>query len=301
MGGLREQIRRIEIGSQVSCGFRLLVLKDGALTSHCAQTVRNIGMAETQIEWTDATWNPVVGCSIVTAGCTHCYAMEMARRLEAMGVEKYRGLTRRSSARTVWKGVIREDHDALAIPFKWRKPRKIFVNSMSDLFHEKVSDTFIKSVWQVMADTPHHNYQILTKRPDRMATLVGKKIKKVLPNVWLGTSVENTAVLRRIDHLRKIPAAIRFISFEPLIGPVGEVDLTDIHWAIVGGESGHAARPIQECWIDEIYHQCLEYDTRFFFKQWGTWGKDNKRRSKKANGREYRGQTWDEMPILATA
>jgi len=258
-------------------------------------------MAETQIEWTDATWNPVVGCSIVTAGCTHCYAMEMARRLEAMGIEKYRGLTRRSGARTIWKGVVREDQEALTIPFRWKKPRKIFVNSMSDLFHEKVSDAFIRSVWQVMADTPHHNYQILTKRPDRMAAMVTKKIKNILPNVWLGTSVENAAVLERVDHLRRVPAAIRFISFEPLIGPVGTVDLSDIHWAIVGGESGHAARPIQESWIDEIYHQCLDYETRFFFKQWGTWGKDNKRRSKKANGREYRGQTWDEMPIFATA
>src|SRR4029079_10879062 len=123
-------------------------------------------MAETQIEWTDATWNPVVGCSIATSGCTHCYAMEMARRLEAMGVAKYDGLTRRSGNRTIWNGVIREDRGALGIPLSWKKPRKIFVNSMSDLFHDKVSDDFIKSVWAVMADTPHHNYQILTKRPD---------------------------------------------------------------------------------------------------------------------------------------
>lgn len=256
-------------------------------------------MAESQIEWTDATWNPVVGCSIVTSGCTHCYAMEMARRLEAMGVVKYNGLTRRSGNRTIWKGVVREDHAALAIPLSWKKPRKIFVNSMSDLFHDKVSDTFIKAVWKVMADTPHHNYQILTKRPDRMATIVAKKIKTVLPNVWLGTSIENAAVVDRLEHLRKIPAAIRFISFEPLIGPVGQVDLTGVQWAIVGGESGRAARPIQENWIDEIHEQCLEHGTRFFFKQWGTWGKDNKRRSKKANGREYRGRTWDEMPALA--
>ena len=260
-----------------------------------------LGMAETQIEWTDATWNPVVGCSIVTSGCTHCYAMEMARRLEAMGVAKYEGLTRRSGNRTIWNGVVREDRNALAIPLSWRKPRKIFVNSMSDLFHERVSDGFIKSVWAVMADTPHHNYQILTKRPDRMASIVSNKIKNILPNVWLGTSVENAAVVDRLDHLRKVPAAIRFISFEPLIGPVGLLDLSGVDWAIVGGESGRAARPIQEAWIDEIHEQCLEYGTRFFFKQWGTWGKDNKRRSKKANGREYRGATWDEMPIVATS
>ena len=253
-------------------------------------------MAETQIEWTDSTWNPVAGCSIVTAGCTNCYAMEMAKRLEAMGVEKYAGLTRKTGRRTVWNGVVREDKDALTIPHRWRKPRKIFVNSMSDLFHERVSNAFILKVWRVMRETPHHNYQILTKRPERMAELVATKIGEVLPNVWLGTSIEDVSVVNRIEHLRRVPAAIRFISFEPLIGSVGAVDLQDIHWAIIGGESGKSARPIREEWIDEIYAQCLSAGTAFFFKQWGTWGKDNKKRSKKANGREYRGRTWDEMP-----
>ncbi|WP_293827380.1 DUF5131 family protein [uncultured Brevundimonas sp.] len=214
-------------------------------------------MAETQIEWTDATWNPVAGCSIVTAGCTHCYAMEMAKRLEAMGVQKYAGLTRRTGKRTVWNGVVREDREALSIPHRWRKSRKIFVNSMSDLFHERVSDAFIRDVWKVMRETPHHNYQILTKRPERMAKLVATLIGDVLPNVWLGTSIENADVVGRIEYLRQVPAAIRFISFEPLIGAVGTVDLADIHWAIVGGESGKAARPIREEWIDEIYVQCL--------------------------------------------
>lgn len=253
-------------------------------------------MAETQIEWTDATWNPVAGCSIMSAGCTNCYAMEMARRLESMGVEKYRGLTRRSGRRTIWNGHVLEDENSLDIPRKWTRPRKIFVNSMSDLFHEGVSDSFILRVWDVMRDTPRHNYQILTKRPDRMAQVVSDLIPDVLPNVWLGTSVENTEVVDRIDHLRSVPAAVRFISFEPLIGPVGAVDLTDIHWAIVGGESGRSARPVREDWIDEIYGQCAVYNCVFFFKQWGTWGKDNKRRSKKANGREYRGRTWNDMP-----
>jgi protein gp37 len=222
--------------------------------------------------------------------------MEMARRLEAMGIEKYTGLTRRTGRRTVWNGVVREDRDALPIPYRWRKPRKIFVNSMSDLFHPRVSDAFILDVWQVMRETPHHNYQILTKRPERMAELVASKMGDVLPNVWLGTSIENADVVERIVHLRSAPAAIRFISFEPLIGTVGAVDLRGIHWAIVGGESGQSARPIREEWIDEIYALCLSAGTAFFFKQWGTWGKDNKKRSKKANGREYRGQTWDEMP-----
>lgn len=258
-------------------------------------------MAETQIEWTDATWNPVSGCSIITAGCTHCYAMEMAKRLEAMHIAKYAGLTRKSGRRTVWNGVVREDRDALAIPHGWRKPRKIFVNSMSDLFHERVTDAFILDVWQVMRETPRHNYQILTKRPERMAELVATKIGEILPNVWLGTSIEDGNVVERIDALRAAPAAIRFISFEPLIGSVGTVDLRDIHWAIVGGESGKSARPIREEWIDEIYVQCLSAGTAFFFKQWGTWGKDNKKRSKKANGREYRGRTWDEMPAAPQA
>lgn len=253
-------------------------------------------MAETQIEWTDATWNPVAGCSIMSAGCTNCYAMQMAKRLEAMSVEKYRGLTRRSGRRTIWNGIVREDAAALDIPLRWKKPKKIFVNSMSDLFHEGVSDAFIFRVWDVMRATPHHHYQILTKRPDRMAELVGSKISDILPNVWLGTSIENADVIKRADALRKVRAAIRFISFEPLIGPVGTINLTGIHWAIVGGESGRSARPIREEWIDEIYEQCGSYDTAFFFKQWGTWGKDNKRRSKKANGREYRGQEWDQMP-----
>lgn len=253
-------------------------------------------MAETQIEWTDATWNPVVGCSVMSAGCTNCYAIEMARRLEAMGIEKYRGLTRKSGKRTVWKGIVREDLTALEIPFRWKRPKKIFVNSMSDLFHDAVSESFIAKVWSVMERTPHHHYQILTKRPDRMADVVSRYIRKILPNVWLGTSIEESAVTIRADSLRHIPAAIRFISFEPLIGSVGPIDLSGIQWAIVGGESGRSARPIREEWIDEIYDQCSRYDTTFFFKQWGTWGKDNKRRSKKANGRTYRGKTWDDMP-----
>lgn len=258
-------------------------------------------MAETQIEWTDSTWNPVAGCSIMSAGCTNCYAMQMARRLEAMGVDKYDGLTRKSGKRTVWSGLVREDRGALDIPRRWRKPRKIFVNSMSDLFHTEVSDKFINDVWNVMRDTPQHSYQILTKRPDRMRAFLSERESSVLPNVWLGTSVENDAVSERIDFLRGTPAAIRFISFEPLIGSVGDIDLSEIHWAIVGGESGPSARPIREEWIDEIHNFCRLHRTAFFFKQWGTWSADNKKRSKKANGRHYRGRTWDEMPDKVAA
>ena len=253
-------------------------------------------MAETQIEWTDATWNPVAGCKIMSAGCKNCYAMQMARRLESMGVKKYANLTRRSGNRTIWNNTVRLDESALNIPLKWRKPRNIFVNSMSDLFHEKVTGEFILKVWDIMSRTPHHNYQILTKRPDRMAKFVANKIKKTLPNVWLGTSIENSDVSFRIEEIQAVPAAVRFISFEPLIGSIGRVNFENIHWAIVGGESGPSARPIREEWIDEIYQLCLEHGTAFFFKQWGAWGKDNKKRSKKANGRQYLGQTWDEMP-----
>jgi protein gp37 len=224
--------------------------------------------------------------------------MELARRLEAMDVPKYAGLTRRSGGRAIWNGVVREDWTALSIPHTWKKPRKIFVNSMSDLFHVGVSDRFIAAVWQVMQETPHHHYQILTKRPERMLELISTEIRNVLPNVWLGTSVENASVVDRVEHLRRTPANIRFISFEPLIGSVGAVNLSGIHWAIVGGESGRGARPIREEWIDGIYQQCVQSGTAFFFKQWGAWGRDNKRRSKRANGREYRGRTWDEMPVI---
>lgn len=258
-------------------------------------------MAETQIEWTDATWNPVAGCSLASSGCTNCYAMQLARRLEAMGVEKYAGLTSKHGKRVVWNGTIRLDYKSLKIPHGWKKPRNIFVNSMSDLFHQDVSDDFILRVWEVMEQTPQHNYQILTKRPSRMQDFVLSNIRKVLPNVWLGTTVESSSLSERIDFLRNTPAAIRFISFEPLIGAVGKVDLTDIDWAIIGGESGASARPIKEKWIDEIHGQCEIYNTAFFFKQWGSWGKDNKKRSKKANGREYKGRTWDDMPLMKNA
>lgn len=258
-------------------------------------------MAETEIEWTDATWNPVAGCSLMSSGCTNCYAMKMAKRLEAMGVEKYSNLTQVVNRQAVWTGMIREDQKSLQIPLSWKKPRKIFVNSMSDLFHDGVSESFISDVWQVMADTPRHNYQILTKRPDRMSKLLNSWGGAILPNVWLGTSVENSKVIDRIEQLRGVPATIRFISFEPLIGAVGDISLQNIHWAIVGGESGPNARPIREEWIDEIHDQCKDYETAFFFKQWGTWGSDNKKRSKKANGRTYRGQTWDQMPSQAVS
>lgn len=246
-------------------------------------------MAETSIEWTDATWNPVAGCSVISPGCTNCYAMRMAARLEAMGVEKYNGLTRRSGGRSVWTGKIWFDEKSLERPRTWAKPRRIFVNSMSDLFHEAVSTHFVERVWQVMKDTPRHTYQILTKRPDRMVEIVAEL--PLLDNVWLGTSVENADYLHRINDLRRVSAAVRFISFEPLIGSVAGADLKDIHWAIVGGESGPRARPMLELWVNEIETMCRRNGVAFFFKQWG--GKN-----KKAAGRSYRGDTYDELPSL---
>jgi len=246
-------------------------------------------MAETSIEWTDASWNPVAGCTVLTAGCTNCYAMRMAARLEAMGTAKYRGLTRKSGGRAVWTGKIRLDNASLDIPRTWSKPRKVFVNSMSDLFHEDVPIEFIARVWDVMKGTPRHTYQILTKRPERMAQLLAQPSFEILPNVWLGASVEDHRVLYRLDAIRQVPAAIRFVSLEPLIGSVSQGDLTGIHWAIVGGESGPRAREMKPEWVDEIEAMCRRSGTAFFFKQWG--GKN-----KKAAGRILNGKTYDEMP-----
>jgi protein gp37 len=248
-------------------------------------------MAETSIEWTDSTWNPVAGCAVLTAGCTNCYAMRMAARLEAMDVAKYRGLTRKSGTRHVWTGRVRLDEAALSIPLSWKKPRKIFVNSMSDLFHDDVPSDFVARVWSVMAQTPRHTYQILTKRPDRMRAIVIQEALPVLPNVWLGASVEDARVLYRLDELRGTPAAVRFVSFEPLIGSVANANLKKIHWAIVGGESGPRARPMEEKWVEEIHALCVGAETAFFFKQWGG-------RNKKAAGRFYHGRTWDTLPDL---
>jgi protein gp37 len=251
-------------------------------------------MAETSIEWADATWNPVAGCTVITAGCTHCYAMRMAARLDAMGQQKYRGLTRRSGGRAVWTGKVRLDAATLTVPASWSRPRMVFVNSMSDLFHDRVPISFIKRVWDVMEATPRHTYQILTKRPDRMADLLQRDDFKVLPNVWLGASIEDNRVLARLDHLRRIQTAVRFASFEPLIGSVASANLNDIHWAIVGGESGPRARPMQPEWVDQIEALCRRYGVAFFFKQWGGV-------NKKATGREFRGRTFDEMPQVQSS
>lgn len=247
-------------------------------------------MAQTsKIEWTDATWNPVAGCTIASAGCSNCYAMRLAARLAAMGSLKYADLTRKSGGRAVWTGKIALDVKSLSAPYKWRKPRRVFVNSMSDLFHSDVPDEFVARVWRVMTETPQHTYQVLTKRPDRMRKLLTNPTFGSGANIWIGTSVENASVLDRIEELRAISGFVKFISFEPLIGPIGPVDLTDIDWAIVGGESGPRARPMNAAWVQQIEDRCRAYGTAFFFKQWGGT-------NKKATGRTLNGRTYDEMP-----
>ncbi len=241
------------------------------------------------IEWTDATWNPIAGCAMVSPGCTNCYAMRMAARLQAMDHPSYRGTTRKSGGRPVWTGRIKLIKHALDIPLHWKKPRKIFVNSMSDLFQDGIPPEFIGKVWKTMLAADHHVYQILTKRPDNMKRIIESSALKAAPHIWLGTSVESGRYAGRVAMLRETPAVIRFVSFEPLLDHVGTIDLSGIHWAIVGGESGPGSRPIAQDWVDEIQKQCRKYETAFFFKQWGGT-------NKKAAGRTYRGRTWDEYP-----
>lgn len=241
------------------------------------------------IEWTDVTWNPVAGCTVMSAGCTNCYAMRMAARLQAMGHSSYAGTTRKSGKRHVWTGKTNLVPSVLEQPYKWRKPRHVFVNSMSDLFAEGVPFDYVARVWSVMEEIDRHTYQVLTKRPDRMAKFLETRKKRVPSNIWIGTSVEDIRVVDRIAELSRCPAEIRFISFEPLIGSVGNVDLSKVAWAIVGGESGPNSRAMDRSWVDEIHTQCRKQDVSFFFKQWGGT-------NKKAAGRILDGRTWDEMP-----
>ncbi len=239
------------------------------------------------IEWTEETWNPVTGCTKISAGCKHCYAETMAKRLRAMGAVGYEnGFT-----------TITCHENRLSAPLRRKKPTVYFVNSMSDLFHPKVPIPFIDKVMDTILQTPQHTYQILTKRPQKMEEYFATR--KTPPNAWLGVTVENKKHgVPRIDILRKISAEVRFLSVEPLLEDVGEIDLHDIHWVIVGGESGAKARPMKPQWVANVKRQCRAAKAKFFFKQWGAWGKDGVVRSKHANGRIYQGRTWDEMPIL---
>ncbi len=213
-------------------------------------------MAQSNIEWTELTWNPVTGCNKISPGCKYCYAEVMTRRLKSMGVEKYKDGFQ-----------IRTHADSLATPFTWRKPKIVFVNSMSDLFHPDVPVEFIKTVFQVMNQTPQHVYQVLTKRSERLLDLSEELTWS--PNIWMGVSVESEKYTFRIDDLSKTAAQTKFLSIEPLIAPVKTLNLDQINWVIVGGESGHKARPIKKAWVEFIRLKCEEKNIAFFFKQWG--------------------------------
>jgi protein gp37 len=237
------------------------------------------------IEWTEATWNPTTGCDRVSPGCDNCYALVLSKRLKAMGVEKYQN---DGNPRTSGPGFRLTVHpDTLDVPCSWTRPRRIFVDSMSDLFHEDVSMEFINRVFDVMRRTPQHQYQILTKRSQRLSR-VAKELEWS-PNIWMGVSVESERYCFRIDHLRDTPAKVKFVSAEPLLGPLGDLDLDRIDWMIAGGESGPNARPMEISWGRQVRDQCLEAGVKFFFKQWGG-------RTPKAGGRSLDGRTWDEYP-----
>ncbi|OGK95175.1 MAG: hypothetical protein A2W08_07475 [Candidatus Rokubacteria bacterium RBG_16_73_20] len=233
------------------------------------------------IEWTDATWNPVTGCTKLSPGCKNCYAERLALRLKAMGNPRYRN----GFALTL-------HHDQLTLPMRWRQPRRVFVNSMSDLFHEAVPDAFILDVFDVMAQAHWHVFQVLTKRSARLASLAPKV--RWAPNVWQGVSVENATFTPRVRDLQSVPAAVRFLSVEPLLGPIPELPLSGIHWVIVGGESGGGRRTMSPDWAREIRDQCRAAGVPFFFKQWGG-------RTPKAAGRVLDGRTWDDLPATGSS
>ena len=244
-------------------------------------------MSKSSIEWTESTWNPVAGCTVISPGCTNCYAMRMAARLEAMGQAKYKDTTRVSGGRAKWNGRITLDLKSLLTPRDWKVGRMIFVNSMSDIFHDDVPLEFLKQVFQVMQDTPQHTYQVLTKRAENL-----ERHAKELPwpsNVWMGVSVENADYTWRIDHLRRTPAAIKFLSLEPLLGPLEGLNLSGIDWAIAGGESGPGSRPMDAEWVRSIRDQCVLAGVAFHFKQWGGV-------NKKRTGRLLDGRVWSEWP-----
>lgn len=231
------------------------------------------------IEWTEMTWNPVTGCSKLSAGCKNCYAEKMAKRLKAMGAARYRNGFN-----------ITLHPDLIDLPKTWKKPRVVFVNSMSDLFHRGVPTDFIQEVFRTISDCPQHTFQILTKRSDRLREVASDL--NWPRNLWMGVSVEDARVIDRIRDLQEVPAQTRFLSCEPLIGPLESLPLAGIHWVIVGGESGPGARPMKREWVDSVHAQCIRSQVPFFFKQWGGVRKDK-------TGRELHGRTYDEMPFFA--
>jgi len=235
-------------------------------------------MAQSKIEWTEMTWNPTTGCDKISAGCKFCYAEVMSRRLKAMGVAKYKDNFK-----------LRTHDDELATPYTWKSSKIVFVNSMSDLFHKAVPVEFIQKVFKVMNENPQHVFQVLTKRADLLYEYDQAKLLRWTHNIWMGVSVEDGRVVERIKFLRKTKAKTKFLSLEPLIGPLPYLNLKEIDWVIVGGESGRKPRPMNVDWVLDIQEQCEQAEVAFFFKQWGGT-------SKKKSGRELEGRTWDEMP-----
>jgi protein gp37 len=236
-------------------------------------------MANSSIEWTEMTWNPTTGCTKISSGCKNCYAEVMTRRLKAMGQDKYKhGFNR-----------VAIHPNTLSIPYTWKSSKMIFVNSMSDLFHQEIPLQYIKEVFQVMNENPQHVFQILTKRADRLFELSTEL--HWTHNIWMGVSVENKDVMQRIDLLRQTSAKVKFISFEPLLGPLPNLNLKKIDWVIVGGESGPKARNMKQEWVSDLQHQCKKTEVAFFFKQWGG-------QNKKANGRLLNGKIYSEMPQI---
>lgn len=237
-----------------------------------------------KIEWTEATWNPSSGCTKISSGCKHCYAESMARRLKAIGTVGYEDGFHFSIVPS-----------RLNEPLKKKKPTVYFVNSMSDIFHEKMPIDYLNQIFSVIEQTPQHTYQLLTKRADNMHRYLSNR--EIPKNVWLGVTVENKDDgLPRIEKLRNLNASVLFLSVEPLLEDLGEVDLTNIDWVIVGGESGNQARPMDKSWVENIKIQCDAKDVAFFFKQWGTWGADKVKRNKKVNGKELNGKVWQNYP-----
>lgn len=255
-------------------------------TTGAARAVGCTVADQSAIEWTGATWNPVTGCDRVSPGCANCYALTLAKRLKAMGQAKYQ---RDGHPATSGPGFGVTLHpEALGIPYRWRAPRLVFVNSMSDLFHARVPLSFIQDVFAVMAATPQHTYQVLTKRSLRLRRLAGQL--EWPGNVWMGVSVESAGYLHRIEHLRQVPARVRFVSAEPLLGPLPGLDLAGIGWVITGGESGPGHRPVDAQWVREIRDTCLASGTAFFHKQWGG-------PRPTSGGRDLDGRTWNDMPV----
>ena len=242
-------------------------------------------MRTTKIEWTERTWNPVTGCNKISEGCRHCYAEMMTRRLFAMGNPKYAN-----------NFIPTEHPEDLLEPYNWRKQSTVFVCSMSDLFNEKISFNFIDKVFNVIKDTPQHTYQILTKREKRMAEYFESRV--IPPNAWIGVTVENRNAIERIDSIRHLDAKVKFLSCEPLLEDLGELELDGINWIIVGGESGVSARPMNEKWVVNIMNQAHQLNIPFFFKQWGTWGCDGIKRNKRKNGKLINGKIVQEFPIV---